>query len=106
QMDRAIGRPSLGNSKPEIGRSRDTEDRHVTRFRKHWQALPTGNRVGVALSLTAFVLITIALAVQIRGFVAGLGEPVPTPVPALDKRSGAAAGATGFFPFARGGNHP
>ena len=52
---------------------------HIIRCIRHWQALPTRNRVGAALCLAALIACLIALAYQIGGLVSDIKNGVRTP---------------------------
>jgi hypothetical protein len=54
----------------------------IIRLVKHWQALPTRNRVGAALCAMALIICIIALAYQIGNIVADIHKVVRTPKPA------------------------
>ena len=54
----------------------------MTRFVKHWQSLPNGNRIGGTLALVALIATLIALVGRISDLVAGDYDPEPTSAPA------------------------
>jgi hypothetical protein len=51
----------------------------MTRWIKHWQALPARNRTGAALCLAALLVVIITLVFQIRNYVAGIRKTSLSP---------------------------
>ena len=59
----------------------------MKRFIKHWQSLPSRNRVGAVLSLVGLIVTIVALVFQICDLVAGVRDAVPTRIPATHQPS-------------------
>lgn len=53
----------------------------LSRWLKHWQTLPTRNKLGAALCLAALIAIITILVFQISGIVEDTGKGIPKPSP-------------------------